>query len=79
MNARADPQLAPVGVRRANPRAQHESPLRVGVDDPQFGGIAVDRQTAGGRGHRIFLTGHHEIMFPLLVAAVREELSRRSR
>jgi hypothetical protein len=39
----------------------------------------VERPTAGGRGHRIFLTGHHEIMFPLLVAGVREELSRRSR
>jgi hypothetical protein len=29
---------------------------------------------SGGRG--IILTGHHEIMFPLLVAAVREELRR---
>lgn len=35
----------------------------------------VERPTSdGGRG--IMLTGHHEIMFPLLVAAVREELSR---
>jgi hypothetical protein len=35
----------------------------------------VERPTAsGGRG--IVLTGHHEIMFPLLVAAVREELGR---
>lgn len=35
----------------------------------------VERPTRGsGRG--IMLTGHHEIMFPLLVAAVREELHR---
>jgi deoxyhypusine synthase len=35
----------------------------------------VERPTSdGGRG--ITLTGHHEIMFPLLVAAVREQLSR---
>ncbi len=35
----------------------------------------VERPTRnGGRG--IMLTGHHEIMFPLLVAAVREELRR---
>jgi hypothetical protein len=35
----------------------------------------VERPThEGGRG--IMLTGHHEIMFPLLVAAVREELVR---
>ena len=33
----------------------------------------VERPTAGG-GHGIMLTGHHEIMFPLLAAAVREEL-----
>lgn len=38
----------------------------------------VERPTAAG-GRRIFLTGHHEIMFPLLVAAVREELKRPSR
>jgi len=31
---------------------------------------------AGGRG--VHLTGHHEIMFPLLCAAILEELSRRS-
>jgi hypothetical protein len=36
----------------------------------------VERPTAtGGRG--IVLTGHHELMFPLLAAAVREELARR--
>jgi len=35
----------------------------------------VERPTAGG-GRGIVLTGHHEIMFPLLVAAVREELGR---
>lgn len=36
----------------------------------------VDRPTRdGGRG--FVLTGHHELMFPLLVAAVREELVRR--
>ena len=35
----------------------------------------VERPTQdGGRG--VMLTGHHEIMFPLLVAAVREELNR---
>jgi len=35
----------------------------------------VDRPTRdGGRG--FVLTGHHELMFPLLVAAVREELTR---
>jgi hypothetical protein len=34
----------------------------------------VDRPTRdGGRG--FVLTGHHELMFPLLVAAVREELT----
>jgi deoxyhypusine synthase len=39
----------------------------------------IERPTAGGRGGRgIALTGHHEIMFPLLVAAVREELGRRA-
>ena len=38
----------------------------------------VERPTARG-GRRIFLTGHHEIMFPLLAAAVREELRRRSK
>jgi deoxyhypusine synthase len=38
----------------------------------------IDRPTRdGGRG--IALTGHHELMFPLLVAAVREELARRRR
>ncbi len=37
----------------------------------------VERPTAGGRGGRgISLTGHHEIMFPLLAAAIREELAR---
>ena len=37
----------------------------------------VERPTAGGRGGRgIALTGHHEIMFPLLAAAIREELAR---
>ncbi|HZY59488.1 MAG TPA: hypothetical protein VFE56_06985 [Candidatus Binataceae bacterium] len=35
----------------------------------------VERPTQGG-GRGIMLTGHHEIMFPLLVAAVREELRR---
>ncbi len=40
----------------------------------------VERPTAGGRGARgIALTGHHEIMFPLLAAAVREELARPAR
>ena len=34
----------------------------------------VERPTMGG-GHGILLTGHHELMFPLLVAAVREELA----
>jgi deoxyhypusine synthase len=38
----------------------------------------VERPTATG-GRRVFLTGHHEIMFPMLAAAVREELGRRSR
>ncbi|HEY2524297.1 MAG TPA: hypothetical protein VGI29_04510 [Candidatus Binataceae bacterium] len=37
----------------------------------------VERPTAGGKGARgIALTGHHEIMFPLLAAAIREELAR---
>ena len=40
----------------------------------------VERPTAGGKGARgIALTGHHEIMFPLLAAAVREELARPAR
>jgi len=34
----------------------------------------VERPTENG-GHRIMLTGHHELMFPLLAAAVREELA----
>jgi hypothetical protein len=34
----------------------------------------VQRPTAGG-GRGIHLTGHHEIMFPLLCAALLEELS----
>lgn len=38
----------------------------------------VQRPTETG-GHRILLTGHHEVMFPLLAAAVREELSRPAR
>lgn len=38
----------------------------------------VDRPTAaGGRG--IALTGHHELMFPLLAAAIREAIARPSR
>jgi len=36
----------------------------------------VERPTEAG-GRRIFLTGHHELMFPLLAAAVREELRHR--
>jgi deoxyhypusine synthase len=36
----------------------------------------VERPTQGG-GRGVMLTGHHEIMFPLLAAAAREELSRR--
>jgi hypothetical protein len=36
----------------------------------------VERPTATG-GLGIVLTGHHELMFPLLAAAVREELARR--
>lgn len=39
----------------------------------------VERPTASGGGRGIMLTGHHEIMFPLLAAAVREELARRGR
>lgn len=35
----------------------------------------VERPTAAG-GRAIVLTGHHELMFPLLAAAVREELAR---
>ena len=35
----------------------------------------VERPTEAG-GRRIILTGHHELMFPLLAAAVREELAR---
>ncbi len=35
----------------------------------------IERPTAAG-GRRIALTGHHELMFPLLAAAVREELKR---
>ena len=38
----------------------------------------VERPTETG-GTRITLTGHHELMFPLLVAAVREELARPKR
>jgi deoxyhypusine synthase len=34
----------------------------------------VERPTIGG-GQGISLTGHHELMFPLLVAAIREELA----
>jgi len=37
----------------------------------------VERPTQGG-GRGIMLTGHHEIMFPLLAAAVKEELRRRA-
>jgi len=37
----------------------------------------VERPTENG-GRRIILTGHHELMFPLLAAAVREELARKS-
>jgi hypothetical protein len=36
----------------------------------------LERPTESG-GRAIMLTGHHEIMFPLLAAAVREELARR--
>ncbi len=38
----------------------------------------VERPTMGG-GRGIMLTGHHELMFPLLVAAVREGIASRSR
>jgi deoxyhypusine synthase len=38
----------------------------------------VERPTQGG-GRGIVLTGHHEIMFPLLIAAVREEIARAPR
>jgi deoxyhypusine synthase len=38
----------------------------------------VERPTMGS-GQGISLTGHHELMFPLLVAAVREELAKPSR
>jgi len=37
----------------------------------------VDRPAAGAGGRGIVLTGHHELMFPLLAAAIREELSPR--
>jgi len=38
----------------------------------------VERPTETG-GRRIMLTGHHEVMFPLLAAAVREELATKPR
>jgi deoxyhypusine synthase len=38
----------------------------------------VERPTENG-GHRIVLTGHHELMFPLLAAAVREEIAHPSK
>lgn len=38
----------------------------------------VERPTETG-GRRIMLTGHHEVMFPMLAAAVREEMARRRR
>jgi deoxyhypusine synthase len=38
----------------------------------------VERPTENG-GHRILLTGHHELMFPLLAAAVREEIAHPSK
>ena len=38
----------------------------------------VSRPTAAG-GTGLRLTGHHEIMFPLLWAAVEDELARRRR
>ncbi len=34
----------------------------------------VERPTEND-GHRVMLTGHHEVMFPLLAAAIREELA----
>jgi deoxyhypusine synthase len=37
----------------------------------------VERPTLGG-GKGIMLTGHHELMFPLLAAAIREELAHRA-
>lgn len=37
----------------------------------------VAERPTGGRGRGIVLTGHHEVMFPLLAAAIREELSRK--
>jgi hypothetical protein len=38
----------------------------------------IERPTREG-GRAIALTGHHEIMFPLLAAAIREELARKNR
>ena len=38
----------------------------------------LERPTRGG-GRAIALTGHHEIMFPLLAAAIREELAQKNR
>jgi len=38
----------------------------------------VERPTQSG-GKRIMLTGHHEIMFPLLAAAIRERLANKNR
>jgi deoxyhypusine synthase len=38
----------------------------------------LERPTSTG-GRAIMLTGHHELMFPLLIAAVREELARSGR
>jgi len=38
----------------------------------------VERPTMGG-GRGIMLTGHHELMFPLLIAAIREDLAQRRR
>jgi hypothetical protein len=37
----------------------------------------VVERPAGKSGRGIVLTGHHEVMFPLLAAAIREELARR--
>jgi hypothetical protein len=40
----------------------------------------VERPTGGGKtGRGITLTGHHEIMFPLLAAAISDELARPAR
>jgi deoxyhypusine synthase len=39
--------------------------------------VNVLERPTGDPGRRFALTGHHELMFPLLVAAVREELARR--